>query len=78
MAFVLEAEQRALSIQKSFTMKFGKLLKTWAEEEMPQQSDLFLRFKELKKQLKLIKPPESGDDLMTLLHQSRRYVAIRH
>lgn len=46
-------------------MKFGKLLKSWAEEEMPNQSDLFLRFKELKKQLKLIKPPDSGTSLTT-------------
>ena len=41
-------------------MKFGKLLKTWAAEEKPENSELVLRFKDLKKQLKLVKPAEQG------------------
>jgi len=40
-------------------MKFGKVLKTWAEmPENSENSDLVLRFKELKKQLKLVKPAD--------------------
>ena len=42
-------------------MKFGKLLKTWAAEERPENFELVLRFKDLKKQLKLVKPAEQGD-----------------
>ena len=42
-------------------MKFGKVLKTWAEmPENSENSDLVLRFKELKKQLKLVKPSDAG------------------
>lgn len=41
-------------------MKFGKLLKTWAAEERPENAELVLRFKDLKKQLKLVKPAEQG------------------
>ena len=40
-------------------MKFGKVLKTTAEE-MPEMGDLFLRYKELKRQLKLIQPSDIG------------------
>lgn len=42
------------------SMKFGKLLKSWAAEEEPENSELVLRFKDLKKQLKLVKPAEQG------------------
>ena len=45
-------------------MKFGKLLKLWAAEELPGNSDLVLRFKALKKQLKLIKPAEELGKLL--------------
>ena len=42
-------------------MKFGKLLQSWAASEAnPAHGELFLRFKELKKTLKLIKPLEAG------------------
>lgn len=41
-------------------MKFGKLLKSWAAEEKPENAELVLRFKDLKKQLKLVKPAEQG------------------
>ena len=42
-------------------MKFGKLLQSWAATEAnPAHGELFLRFKELKKTLKLIKPLEAG------------------
>ena len=49
-------------------MKFGKVLKTWAEmPENSENSDLVLRFKELKKQLKLVKP---GADPGTFLRHA--------
>lgn len=48
-------------------MKFGKLLKIWAAEEAPENSDLVLRFKALKKQLKLIKPAEEHGQLNVTL-----------
>lgn len=46
-------------------MKFGKLLKNWAAEERPENSELVLRFKDLKKQLKLVKPAEQGGRQVT-------------
>lgn len=35
-------------------MKFGKILKTTSENLLPEMSELFLRYKDLKKQLKSI------------------------
>uniref|UniRef100_A0A7S0V5U9 SPX domain-containing protein n=1 Tax=Polytomella parva TaxID=51329 RepID=A0A7S0V5U9_9CHLO len=42
-------------------MKFGKVLKTTSETLFPELTDLFLRYKELKKQLKEIPPAGQGN-----------------
>lgn len=52
-------------------MKFGKLLKTWAAEEEPENSELVLRFKDLKKQLKLVKPAEQDATDLAILSDLR-------
>ncbi|KAK9060722.1 hypothetical protein SSX86_021428 [Deinandra increscens subsp. villosa] len=43
-------------------MKFGKSLSNQMEETLPEWRDKFLSYKELKKQLKLIKSPAADDD----------------
>jgi hypothetical protein len=54
-------QARVQSVVKGI-MKFGKVLKTWAEmPENSENTDLVLRFKELKKQLKLVKPADPGE-----------------
>jgi hypothetical protein len=42
-------------------MKFGKILSQTAEQ-FPEMETLFLRYKQLKKQLKQMKVPEPGGD----------------
>ena len=58
-------------------MKFGKVLKTWAEmPENSENSDLVLRFKELKKQLKLVKPSDAGEFLKSISDWDRVYLNV--
>ena len=61
----------AVFSERLLVMKFGKLLQSWAATEAnPAHGELFLRFKELKKTLKLIKPLEADADGQELVLDS--------